>query len=330
MFNKFYDKLKEIMIDYYKIIILYIIVILLIFIKLPYNILMPGDISSVNDYVLIEDEHIYEGSYNYAYVKELRANLPFLIVSYFYNKWDIEKNDKNKIVNENYDEILYRDKLLLKEGNNNAVILAYSKANKNYKILDNKVIVLASNCDIKIFEQILSIDDIEIKTKEDFKNYINTKEVNDEVLIRSKDDKNVYERKLKVQNVDGNKIIGVYLIDINELETNPKINIKIEDNESGSSGSLILALTIYDKLIDEDLTKGRKIVGTGSLDSNGNIIEIGGLKYKMLGLDDSVDIFLVPSDNYEEAMSLKNKYKINTKIIGVSTFDEAIDVLKNS
>ena len=90
-------------------------------------------------------------------------------------------------------------------------------------------------------------------------------------------------------------------------------------------------LAIYDALIPEDLTNGLKIAGTGTIESDGSIGEIGGIKYKLAGaVSDDADIFFAPSgENYEEAIELKNKRNYDIEIIEVKTLDDAINYLKN-
>ena len=41
------------------------------------------------------------------------------------------------------------------------------------------------------------------------------------------------------------------------------------------------ALAIYNYLTEEDITHGKTIVGTGTIDINGNVGLIGGVKYKL-------------------------------------------------
>ena len=90
-------------------------------------------------------------------------------------------------------------------------------------------------------------------------------------------------------------------------------------------------LAIYDSLIEKDLTKGLKIVGTGTIDIEGNVGEIGGVKYKLKGVvNNKADIFFVPNGkNYEDAIKIKKEKGYNIKIVGVSTLDEAIEYLEN-
>ena len=89
------------------------------------------------------------------------------------------------------------------------------------------------------------------------------------------------------------------------------------------------ALVIFNKLISYDITKGYKIAGTGTIDEDGTVGEIDGVKYKLKGaVKDKADVFLVPSGNYEEAIKLKEKNNYKIKIIEVKTFEDAIYYLK--
>ena len=128
----------------------------------------------------------------------------------------------------------------------------------------------------------------------------------------------------------GKKITGIYISMINTYKTLPKVDIKFRNSESGSSGGLIETLDIYNKLVKEDITKGMKIAGTGEIDSNGNVLPIGEVKYKLLGASrKNADIFIVPNgENYKTCMKVKKDKNLKIKIIGVSTFKEALAKLK--
>ena len=91
------------------------------------------------------------------------------------------------------------------------------------------------------------------------------------------------------------------------------------------------SLAIYNALTSEDITNGHIIVGTGTIDSDGNVGSVGGVKYKLAGaIKNKAKIFIVPNgENYKEAIELKEKNNYDIEIVGVSTFKEAVDYLKN-
>ena len=111
----------------------------------------------------------------------------------------------------------------------------------------------------------------------------------------------------------------------------PSLALKFKSNESGPSGGLMLALTIYNKLVSEDVTGGLKIAGTGTIDQEGNVGTIGGVKYKLRGaVEAKVDLMLVPSgENYEECLRIKEQEHLDIELVSVSTFDEALRALEN-
>ncbi len=64
----------------------------------------------------------------------------------------------------------------------------------------------------------------------------------------------------------------------------------------------MFALGIIDKLDAEDLTGGKVIAGTGTIDDEGKVGPIGGIPQKLVGAKDAgAVVFLVPADNCAEA-----------------------------
>ena len=93
----------------------------------------------------------------------------------------------------------------------------------------------------------------------------------------------------------------------------------------------MMSLSIYSAISGEDILKGRNIAGTGTIDIEGNVGEIGGIKYKVMGaVKNKMDIILVPSANYKEAMKVKKEKNYKIKIVEVKTFQDAIKYLKEN
>ena len=89
-----------------------------------------------------------------------------------------------------------------------------------------------------------------------------------------------------------------------------------------------MSLSIYSAISGKDILKGRNIAGTGTIDMNGNVGEIGGIKYKIMGaVKNKMDVVLVPSANYKEAIKVKEAKNYKIKIVKVDTFMDAIDYL---
>ena len=86
-----------------------------------------------------------------------------------------------------------------------------------------------------------------------------------------------------------------------------------------------MSLILYNALTNQDLTHGKTIVGTGTIDKDGKVGAIGGVKYKIMGAyKNKADIFLVPEDNYAEAMEVNEEKGYNLTIVSVSTLKDAV------
>ncbi len=75
------------------------------------------------------------------------------------------------------------------------------------------------------------------------------------------------------------------------------IDIKLAD-VGGPSAGLMFALGIVDKLTPEDLTGGKFVAGTGTIDDDGAVGPIGGIEMKTVGARaKGAQYFLTPADN---------------------------------
>lgn len=335
MINRVYDKIKKFIKENYKEIIFLVLFYVFMTFPLPYYICVSGGTIDVGDRLEIENSYQEKGSFNLAYVSELRGTIPTYLLSYIIPSWErieIESYQYNE--NETMDDITNRDKMYLKDANQSAIYVAYTKANRNFTINQHNYYVYfvdaRASKDIRIGDELIGVDDLDTIDLNAFKTYINTKNVGDTIAIKLRRDQKDLEITTTIFEEEGTKYAGIAFFDLLDYETNPKINLKFKESETGPSGGLTLSLAIYNKLTKEDITKGRKIVGTGTIDIEGNVGEIGGVQYKLMGaVKEKADIFLVPNgSNYEECIKLQKERGYKIKIIGVDTFDDALEKLK--
>ena len=214
-----------------------------------------------------------------------------------------------------------------------ATIVAYKEAGKTINIKSKKNIVMAktNDNDFEVGDIILTVNDNTCEDVNAIREIINNSNENDIIKFKVlRDDKEV-EVDGKVVLEDNRKIIGIIITTDYEYDLDPEITIKFKNSESGASGGLMLTLTIYNAISGEDLIKGRNIAGTGTINLDGTVGEIDGVKYKIMGANNSnMDIVFVPSANYEEAISVKEKYNYDMDIIKVDTFNEVLEYLRNN
>lgn len=111
----------------------------------------------------------------------------------------------------------------------------------------------------------------------------------------------------------------------------------------GPSAGLAFTLALIDELTEGDLTGGRNIAVTGTIDLNGNVGPIGGLEQKVSAVEQhGVDVFLVPATQFELGVPpegeepgsvcrwecLNDAGHGNVVIMPVATLDEALQALR--
>lgn len=326
-------KFKNFIKENYKFIIILILIVLFFNVKLPYYVLAPGGTINITDRVVMEDyKKEDKGSLNMLYVSEYEGTPAALLMAKI-NGYDIENNKDRQISNESIKEINKRNTIMRNNSFDIAVMVAYQEAGLDIKIKDKKNVVLAKtrNNSLEVGDIILSADGIECEDVNDIKKIINNKDVDDTIKFKILRNNKEKEVESKIYLEDNSKVVGIVMITEYDYDINPKIDIKFKDSESGSSGGLMLALTVYNAVTSEDIIKGRTLAGTGTISYDGSVGEIDGIKYKIMGASkNNVDIVFVPSANYEEAIMTKNKYNYDLEIIKVDTFKEAINYLKNN
>lgn len=118
--------------------------------------------------------------------------------------------------------------------------------------------------------------------------------------------------------------IGI-LIFTDQREIDFPLEIKIlTKNIIGSSAGTMFTLEIINQLHAEDLTRGYKIAGSGTINPDGSIGTISGVTQKVLASErEGADFFLTSPENYPAAVNAASKLKV----IEINSIKEAVDFL---
>lgn len=127
--------------------------------------------------------------------------------------------------------------------------------------------------------------------------------------------------KLKVWQNGPRKMIGAHFSPILGA-----LNIGIDsEHVVGASGGLVFCLEIIDQLLPGDLTGGRVVAATGTLDLRGHVGPIEGIRYKFVAAQRAgAQLFLCPTENLAELKGQKS----GIPVVGVASLDEALRALQ--
>lgn len=150
--------------------------------------------------------------------------------------------------------------------------------------------------------------------------------------------------KLIELSTDKKPGIGITLTDHTEIATDTEVTIN-SGSIGGPSAGLMFTLEIYEQLTHQNIRKGKKIAGTGTINSAGEVGRIGGIDKKVASADEAgMNIFFAPDDtiseevkkenpdiktNYEEAKAAAKKLNTSMKIVPVKTVQDALEYLEN-
>jgi PDZ domain-containing protein len=113
-----------------------------------------------------------------------------------------------------------------------------------------------------------------------------------------------------------------------DLKVQLPVKIKIAVGDvSGPSGGLAFALTIIDDLTPGDLTGGRKVAVTGTIDGTGAVGKVGGVPQKAVAARSAgAHLMIVPREEVRDARAKAG----DMKVVGVTTLDQALAALRAS
>ena len=216
-----------------------------------------------------------------------------------------------------------------------AKYVAYTNANKEIKVKSQSLYVYYISkdavTDLKVGDKVVEVDGKSFQTFSSLREYINTKSSGEVLSVKVEENgkKKTKSAKLYKDAKENAIYMGVSIMLDKNYEVSPKVDIKFRNSEGGPSGGLMMSLEIYSQLINKDITRGRKIVGTGTISEDGEVGEIDGVKYKLRGaVKNKAQIFIAPSgDNYKEAVKEKKKNNYKIKIIEAKNFKQVLEEL---
>jgi len=182
-------------------------------------------------------------------------------------------------------------------------------------------------------DAIVEVDGTPIATRDDLIKALADKHPGDVVAITSEPDRS---GKRETKNVtlaarpdDATKgFLGVQLV-TRDLDFIYPFRVNIDSGQvGGPSAGLAFTLGVIDVLTPGSLTGGNKVATTGTIDIDGRVGPVGGVKQKTFAVRASgARLFLVPPEEYDEARTWAGE---DLKVVKVETLEEALDVISQN
>lgn len=315
-----------------------------LFIPTPYFIFQPGSVEELSSKVIVENaEQKAEGKLYLTTVLSLKAsNIYYLAYGLLAPHAAVERSTsvKGDMTDKEYSRWL---EYLMRSSQENAIVAGLKAAGEDVNVHPKGVIVQnvhdrsKANGVLEAGDIIHAVDGLPVWKSPDLLSYLKGKEAGNAVTVEFKRDGKEKREEIELIPLDHSEIkagLGIVLSDYTELETSREVKMTAGDI-GGPSAGLMFSLEIYKQLQNKDITKGYKIAGTGTIDQDGKVGQIGGIREKITAVEKAnIDIFFCPKDmmpsdtNEKEVLEEAEKYGYDVKIVPVETLEEAIQFLE--
>lgn len=332
-------------------IILFVVLFFLLFFKLDYYIMKPGGAYDVSEFVKVTNgDTDDDGTFSLMTVAMSPATPLSYVISSFKEYDEILPIEQVFYEEEDEEEYNARQLDYMNESQFNALYVAFSKADLPYTISYNGVKVLnvlkggAAYEKLKTNDEIVEINGQLIKRAADLDKQLEGKKEKEKVTLVVKRGDELLDITLSLKKIPKKEKIGLGITysEKKTIQTEPRVKINTE-KIGGPSAGLMMTLEILNQLVDEDISKGYDIAGTGEMNEDGTVGRIGGVQKKVVAAHKSnKEIFFVPDDeidekllkenpdlksNYEAALETAKNIGTDMKIVPVKTLQDALDYL---
>lgn len=331
-------------------IFLIIAFVFLHFYQLPFYYSQPGGAKVLDNVIDVEGGFKEEaGSFMLTTVQMGKANLFFYVWAQLSPYRLLYPEEQIRYEGETDEDYQHRQLMAMTGSQEVASIVAYEKAGKSIDF-DYKGVLVTSIIEgmpastvLQRGDHIVGIDGIEILTSEQLIEFLQEMDETDTVELSVIRDGNKQKVEIgfaafpeEMNAPDGRVGIGISApLTDREVTFDPAVTIDTSQI-GGPSAGLMFSLEIYNQLVEQDITKGYQIAGTGTLNEEGKVGRIGGAKQKIVAADKAgADYFFAPNEdgatnsNYQEALLAAEDIGTSMKVIPIDYFDEALLFLES-
>lgn len=327
----------------------------LVLYPLDMYVMKPGHAYNVSEYVTVQNgDEDEEGSFSLMTVSMSKATPLTYVYAKFKDYYELLSMNQVRQEEEDDEEYNVRQLKLMTDSQFNALYVAFSRAGLEYQVTFKGVYVLniitggAADGLLKAGDEIMEIEGERIESQQMLSESIEKlqEEGRKEIELVINRDEELLTKKIALKEIPGSEGrvgLGIVFTESKSIKTDPKVNIQTE-SIGGPSAGLMFTLEVMDQLLDENLTKGYTIAGTGEMLEDGTVGRIGGIEKKVVAADKAgVEIFFAPDDevteemrseypdyisNYEAAEKTAKEIGTTMKIVPVKTIDDALEYLE--
>ena len=313
-------------------------------IEVDYYLMRPGSAEHLQPLIHVEGSSGEEsGRLMLTTVSSIAGNALFYVLAQLDS--DAEIVAKEEVLGtSDIDDALYQKLMLMymEQSQQDAIYNAFLLAGEPAEFVEKAVLVRDVTDDskakniLKPGDSIIKIDGLVMSNSDQVIDYVKGKQPGGLVAV-------TYERSGGQHTADieltenpetGEARIGIMIFTERELHTDREVQIDT-GRIGGSSAGTMFTLEIYKQLTGNDITKGHYVAGTGTINTEGQVGQIGGIQHKVkAAFAADADIFFVPKDilptdsNEKDAVIANEQIGSPLVVVPIAHVQEAIGYLE--
>jgi len=309
-------------------------------IRVQYLATSPGPVTEVHGIIEVEGAETFEPEGELFFLTISRPSDPLTLLELF-EAWrdpavDIVERDLVIPPGQTSDERRLQNLQLMMNSQEIAVAVALDRLGYEVAVVGTGALVVqvqegsAGAGIVQEEDIIVGIDGTEIEFVQELIAEVRTNEVGDTVTLTLSRDNELQDVEVVLGESEtdpGLPIIGIGVADAGAAFDFP-FDVNIEAGAvGGSSAGMMLTLGVYNSLSPEDITGGRRIAGTGTINPEGDVGRIGGIKQKTIAaIGVGASHMLVPDGDFDQAFETADG---KIEVVAITTIDEALEFLRS-
>lgn len=317
-------------------------------VNVPYYALAPGPVNDVTDYIDVPDPAPETGDLFFLTVTLKEVNLLEYVAAWLDDEVDLNRRETIRPAGVSQEELRAQNLSLMEQSKQNALFVALSQLGYEVTFEGTGAMVTSvieqSAADGRLEENdvIVGVNGSLVEFSTDAVELIGGFTPGDTVTVsikRSTATGEIEEMDLSItlgpflsEDDEGNIVRDMNRGMIGVVLTNAPTNIVFpvavtidSQNIGGPSAGLMFTLEIINQLSEQDVTRGHRIAGTGTIDREGSVGAIGGARQKVFAaIDVGADYVFVPAANFAAA---ETAARDDIQVVSIASIDDALAFL---
>jgi PDZ domain-containing protein len=317
-------------------------------INVPYFALSPGPANDVTDFISVEDPGVETGDLLFLTVTLKEVNLLEYLGAWLDDEVDLSPRETIRPTGVTPEQLRIQNLSLMEQSKQNAVFVALTRLGYEVTFEGTGALIggvipgSAADGVLEVDDVLVEVNGSAVEFSTDAVQLISGFRPGEAIslVVERRGDAGELQRLaipitlgvFMAEDDDGNPIVdadrGMVGVLLSNAPTNISFPVEVDidsQNIGGPSAGLMFALEIMNQLTDDDLTAGRRIAGTGTIDQDGVVGPIGGIRQKVFGaIDAGAEYVLVPREHFEEAATAAGD---DVEVVAVGTIDDALSFL---